>query len=71
MDEMNPPNPLPPTAKGDKTRPVVMVKFPGRFAGRIVNNRTGEVIKILVQMRKQKDNGPVDIRMVDPDLVEY
>lgn len=40
-----------------------------RFAGRIVNNRTGETLKVLVILRKQKPGGPVIVSAVDPEAV--
>lgn len=58
-----------PVIKTDEDRRV-MVKFPGRWAGQVVNNRTGDVLKVLVQFREYKGRGPVVLSAVDPDMVE-
>lgn len=49
--------------------PDVDIVFPGKYAGRIVNNRTGEVTRVLVVFRKYKGHGPVMLSAINPDQV--
>lgn len=70
MDEMKPAALV--KKSSSQVWPTVLVKYPQkrRLAGRIVNNRTGDTIKVLIVPLNQKYHDLVDIRMVEPDMVE-
>ncbi|BCY18666.1 hypothetical protein hrd7_25150 [Leptolinea sp. HRD-7] len=47
----------------------VDISFGAKYAGRIVDERTDETLKVLVIFRQYKGRGPVFLSAVDPNMV--
>ena len=49
--------------------PETNIAFGAKYAGRVVNNRTGETLDVLVVFRQYTGRGPVILSAVNPDMV--